>query len=168
MTEGGEGGDTISQHPNKQGIIERQKVTKRERGISFKKRHPMYGKKQSSETKEKIGKSIKERYKDGTIKRIRMTERGKKNLSKYMMENNPMRRPDTRLKNSMNNRGIKNPNAKEYLFIDSEGKQYNVLGRIKKFCREYRLHYKSIIKVHKGLKKNYKGWKCFLIRESLK
>lgn len=120
----------------------------------------MYGKKLSEETKEKISKKVKEMYEKGEIERFRMSEKGKKILSERMKNNNPNSTILGRKKNSERNRGLKNPNANLYIFINPEGNEIKVEGRIKEFCEKNGISYKAINKLNKGLIKEYKGWRC--------
>lgn len=108
---GGEGGDTISNNPNKKEIFEKQKKTKLVNGTNIGIKNPMFGKHLSDETKRKNSDKLKELYKVGKIKRQRMTDDGKKRLSEHMKENCPTKTLEGKIKNQFNNTGFKNPNA---------------------------------------------------------
>lgn len=162
ISTGGDGGDTISNNPNKESIMEKQTNTKKVNGV----KGSMFGKNQSEETKLLISKKIKELYADGKIKRNRMTADGKRRISEFMKLNCPTKTPDGRIKNSINNTGIKNPNSHIYEFISPNNTKFEVNGNIKKFCLEHELSYKKIIKVHKGIIDNVNGWKCIKICKS--
>ncbi len=157
---GGEGGDTISNNPNKKDIIEKQKNTIKLNGKNKGINNHMFGKHQSDEAKRKTSEKVKELYKLGKIERYRMTDEGKKKISIYMTENCPTKTPEGRIKNHLNNLGVKNPNANVYEFLSPDGIKFEVIGNIKNFCKEHNLHYRKIIKVHRGIIDNCNGWKC--------
>jgi group I intron endonuclease len=156
---GGDGGDTISNNPHKDDIIKRQKSTKLKNGTGIGEKNHMFGKHHSKEHKQKTSNTIKELYATGKIKRYRMTDEGKKKMSKWMKENCPTKTPEGRIKNRENNLGIKNPNAHIYEFISPEGNIFEVKGNVKQFCKLNSISYKQLIKIYNS-DKTVNGWKC--------
>lgn len=70
------------------------------------------------------------------------------------------RSEETKLKDSKNKKGAKNPKAKKYIFIDPNGKQYMVTGRFNAFCEEHGLRVETMrAKLKDKKKKGGKGWK---------
>lgn len=159
ITKGGDGGDTLSNHPNKEKIIKQINITRRNRGIGVGPKNHNYGKKLSEETKKKISNKNKELYAKGIIPRQRMTPDGKRRLAEYMKEHIYTKTPAGKIKNKENNLGSKNPNANFYEFISPEGKIIEVKGGIKAFCDKHNLPYKKIIKIYNN-NESVNGWKC--------
>lgn len=160
ISSGGDGGDTISNNPDIDLIIEKQKRTKKEMGIGLGKKNPRFGRKNLEEHNKKISEKMKEMYEKGEIQRFRMSAEGKKILSERMKNNNPNSTPLGRIKNSERNTGDKNPNAYLYIFTSPDGKEIIVIGGIKEFCKKNEISYKAINKLNKGIIPEYKGWRC--------
>ena len=115
IAHGGEGGDTMSDNPNKKEIFEKHsewmknksEETKKKISTSLKKKyrnkenHPCYGKKMSGETKNKISEANRGKKRtEEQKKRISETSKGRegywkgkknKKHSKWMKENNPFK-----------------------------------------------------------------------------
>lgn len=159
ITKGGTGGNTLSNHPDRENIIKQTNESKRNNPALRGKNHYLYGTSLSNVIKEKISVKIKEKYANGEIKRYRMTDDGRRRLSQYMKDNNYNNTPEGRARNSENNTGSKNPNANIYEFTSPDNKIFIIKGAIKKFCKLKKISYKKIIKIY-NTNESVNGWKC--------
>jgi predicted GIY-YIG superfamily endonuclease len=158
LTDGGDGGDTISNHPNKEDIIRRAKL---HRIPLVGEKNPMYGRKLNQEEKDKIGKSVKAMYDNGSIILPRKTEQQISVMVERLRKYNYVNTIQGRKKNIENNTLAKNPNASVYLFIDAEGIKYTVTGNLKNFCKEHKIRRTSILSGLRSLDQVIiKGWTC--------
>lgn len=61
-------------------------------------------------------------------------------------------------------KGLNNPNAKIFEFISPNGDVFIVKAGFNKFCSKNHLWHNAMTEVHRGLKKEHKGWKCRYIK----
>lgn len=57
--------------------------------------------------------------------------------------------------------GNKNPNSKYYMFKSPTGEIFEVVGKLKKFCKEHKISYGGIINVANGKRENVDGWTAY-------
>lgn len=152
LTDGGGGGDTYTNNPQKEELLERlqklnigrpspfkgQRLSKKhkreiKRGLALLKQK---GYKHSTERNEKIKKALTG---------IKRSEETKRKLSQV--------RKGTQVKE-------KNHNAKKFKLISSSEQVYEICGNLREFCYKHNLSYKGIIRVHQRKQKESKGWKC--------
>lgn len=121
----------------------------------------MYGKTHNNKVKKKLGKLAKERFKDKTYEEIYGLEKAEKlkkdksNKLKMFIKNNPGCRSA-----GNNSRALKS------LIISPDGKQFEINGTLKEFCKEHGLSFDGMRKTRitgkETLGRNA-GWKIFLI-----
>jgi len=108
--------------------------------------NPMFNKKHTEETKNKIGKKNS---------RKTLTEDGRRRKSEYSKNNNPMSNPLYAEKARINH-------SKIYEVIDPSG-FIIVVKNLAEFCRNNNLHKGNMCSVSKGNLQHYKKWKCRLL-----
>lgn len=108
--------------------------------------NPMYGKKHTKETLNKISKANS---------LCRLTNEGRFKKSEYTKNNNPMNNPLYAEKARINR-------AKTYKIYDPLGREI-IIKNLAEFCRNNNLCKSSMCAVSKGKRKSYKGWKCILV-----
>ena len=189
LTDGGDGGDTLSNHPRKQEIykgrdlksfwtVQQREIRRRKslgslnpfshhrhsratrRKISLAKR----GSHLSDTTKHKISKSLKRQY-DAGIRVTVISERQRRMASKRMTQHPPTQRPEVREKLRIAFSGARNPASKTWVFKADTGQEIQTTGNFKKQCEILGLCYSSMRKIAYGLKKikKHRGWTVFAI-----
>jgi group I intron endonuclease len=142
-SEGGHGGITRNE-------AELKKLRERMCGIN----NPMYGKKLSTQHKEKLNKNAKLFFD---------TERGKEIRQQHtrrFIENNPGKNPsiETKQKISTSKKGI-SVGAENWIVTTPTGEILEI-NNLSKFCRDNLLDQANMISVSKGRQKSSKGYKC--------
>jgi len=158
LTDGGEGGDTLSAHPNKEDIARRSALHRK--GLMVGEKNPMYGKKHSEEHKKHLSKKIQGMYDSGAITLPAKTPEQRRAIGERLKKHNYLSTPEGRKKDSENNSLAKNPNASIYEFTDPCGVKYTVIGSLKKFCKEHKLRRTSVMLYLKDGRRNLHGWVC--------
>lgn len=159
LTNGGEGGDTLSKNPNKNNIIDKRKGRVGNRkGVSL-----------SDEQKLKISESVKKTFELGrklqhseeTKRKISESNKGKtftnehkKNLS--IARKKRVITQSTREKSSKTSKG--KINIKKFEMIDPDGNIYITQNGLTMFCEDHGLTGANILKVIKGERKHHKRW----------
>lgn len=177
---GGNGGDTISNHPKKDLIAKNYskwnslywtKEARNKRSLMYiGKNNPFYNKthtdnvckqissskteKQlSDDHKRKISESILNLYKNG--KTVNVTNQMRIDASKRMIEYNTSEKKknfDIELKTKM--KGENNPSSKMWQFTCVNGNTVFIKGSFQKFCKEHNLSIKSMRLIACGKRKN--------------
>jgi hypothetical protein len=57
--------------------------------------------------------------------------------------------------------GNKNPNSKCYIFKSPTGEIFEVVGRLRKFCKEHDISYGGVINVASGKREEVDGWTAY-------
>ena len=181
---GGDGGDTISKHPNRQRIVEdktkwsrqywtpekkiEQSIRYKGKGNPFSEKHhteesiqkistKKKGIHNSIDTNNKISDTLRIKYQSGEIVKI-VTDETRNKLSKSHMGLGHTQITKDKLRNiSM---GAGNPSAKLWIFINKNGEQIEVNGEFQKFCIEHNLSYKAMRTIANNTRKDkyYNSW----------
>jgi len=151
---GGDGGDTFTNHPNKEEYLKNKSIASKKmwedenyRINIIKKRT---GLKRTEETKKKMSDSAKDKPK---------SEEHKKSLSNAW-EKRKIEHPHTKetlekMKNSMLGKNAKNT----YKLTDINNNEF-IINNLTLFAKENNLTHSLLIKVSKGTRNHHKGWKC--------
>lgn len=183
-TNGGDGGDTLSNHPRKKEIFERvvlkttglkrtdetkelMKITNKRNGIHMGEKHPMYGKSHSRKTRKKISESLKGQpsnnkgkiwYNSGTQEKRFFNGDQPDGWVRGMFSNTKNQKPwtDERRKiKKQDSIGVKNPHAKTFNFTNMETDDViSVCGWFEKFCKENNLSVFIMKHILAGKRKN--------------
>lgn len=194
IAKGGEGGDTISNHPERNQIIEnysernkqywtKEKCDERSKkymsdGNPFaNKNHSEFSKKKISEkkkgismsenTKSKISSTLKNKYASGELVKVVSDEcRNKISNSHLGMHHTP----ETCNKISNSIKGENNPFAQNWIFSNKNGIEIKIKGGFKKFCEDYSLSYSIMRKIAYGIRKEkfYNDWTVRIDNEKCK
>jgi len=152
ISPGGNGGDTLTNNPNRNIICE--KISASLKGNQYAK-----GMKHSEETKRKISKALKGK------KRKSLTDKQKKKIS----EGTKRAMADPKLKKHLSDqakkRGQTNKDFSKYIHVKkykivSPDNEVFIIENLSQFCRKHKLEVSNLCKVSKGKLKHLQGWKC--------
>lgn len=166
VAKGGSGGDTYSNHPNKEEILK-----KRSNSMKEKWKDEEYSNKLLKIRKE-FGQTAKFKKKVSQNSKKMWTEEKKKKHSEFMKEkwknDTEFRKSQSKIR-SEGRKGKNNPMAKKYLIIKKDGTKIECHGNLKQFCIEEDVSYSILLKfcnkgkIPKALKRNLarekiEGW----------
>lgn len=154
ISEGGDGGDTFTNHPNKEEYSKNKSIASKKLWENESYRNNMIksriGSKRTEETKKKMSESSKNKPK---------SEEHKKSLSKAW-EKRKIEHPHTKETLEKMSKSMLGKNAKNtYELIDPNNNEY-ITGNLTQFAKEHNLQSALLSKVVKGERKHHKGWKC--------
>lgn len=94
------------------------------------------------------------------MKKLHRTDEWRENIKKSLTgKKHPSER---RYNNKMAQMGLqagkKNPRAMTFVFKDPHGIDHTIVGSLKIFCKQNNLRMGTMIDLHKGVIKSYKGW----------
>lgn len=142
------------------------------KAINLGEKNPFYGKKWNELQRKKIIESNKkpktEEHKlkiSNAVKGLTKTEEHRKNISAALRNSikfyEKVRSDEYRKKQSKGSIGSNNGNAKTYIFISPDGKEFLVVGGFAEFCKYNNLGKDSMLSVKNGKKESHKGWKVY-------
>ena len=164
LTNGGDGGDTFSNNPNREDIRKKRKQVMNDL-YSDSERKKEFLSHRTDEWKEKIKKAKTGvpwgKHSDETKKKISEIRKGIKFSEEHKKKLSIARKKrittyKTRQKMSKSSKG--RINIKKYKLIDPNGIEYITTNGLAKFCEENNLTSSNLMKVLKGDRNHHKGW----------
>ena len=153
VAEGGKNGNTLSGMTEEEYVAHCNKISNLLKGKFTGENNPMYGKKQSDESKEKNRQShLGKHYSDDTRKKHSENAKGEKN---------PMKRPEVRAKHSDTLKGEKNPSKRPEV-RDKLSKATKGMKPVNNGIECKKIH---VSKIDEFLANN-PGWVCGYIKKS--
>ena len=165
ITMGGEGGDTLTQNPQRQKIVENMTADKNSffgrhhtDATRNKLRQNMLGRTVSDSVKQKISNGLKVAFRDGR-RRVNVTDKMRQAASKRFSDRNPSRSLAHRIMMSRFMRET-NPERKTWILENLSGDRHEVSG-LKNACRLLGLSYGTMRKWIGRNEFNKAGWKIY-------
>ena len=154
ISNGGDGGDTFTNHPDKETYIRNKSLASKKmwEDEAYRKNfiESHVGQKRTEETRKKISESNKDKPKSESHK-----ESLSKAWDKRKIEHPTKKETLEKQRLSMLGKNARNT----YKLISCDGKEI-IVNNLTQFAKENNLQHSNLLKVVKGERDNHKGWKC--------